>query len=278
MSGAGRTQVAKVLEDLDFFVIDNLPPTLLDKVVELAFGPGSSVRRMALVADIRGRAFFGTLVDAVRQLRETTGNVQVVFLEADDDTLVSRFEESRRRHPAAEGNSGVLEGIRNERELMTEIRGLADLIIDTSDLNVHELRDRVVDALGRPSEATLHINVVSFGFKHGAPRDADLVMDVRFLPNPHWVDELRPYNGRDEPVRDYVLGQPATGPFLDAFRSLLDVVVPGYVDEGKRHLTIAIGCTGGKHRSVAISEAVATYLAETSGLPVAVDHRDLGAE
>jgi UPF0042 nucleotide-binding protein len=278
MSGAGRTQVAKVLEDLDFFVIDNLPPTLLDKVVELAFGPGSSVERLALVADIRGREFFGRLVDAIRELRGSTGNVHVVFLEADDDTLVRRFEESRRRHPAAEATGGVLDGIRNERELMSEVRGLADLIIDTSDLNVHELRDRVVDALGRPNEATLHINLVSFGFKHGAPRDADLVMDVRFLPNPHWVDELRPYNGQDEPVRDYVLGQPATGPFLEAFRRLLDVVVPGYIEEGKRYLTIAIGCTGGKHRSVAISEDIGGYLAETAGVPVTVDHRDLGQE
>ena len=278
MSGAGRTNVAKVLEDLDFFVIDNLPPTLLDKVVELAFGPGSSVERLALVADIRGREFFGRLVDAIRDLRAHNANVRIVFLEADDDTLVRRFEATRRRHPAADDGGGVLAGIHNERELLTELRGLADLILDTTDLNVHELRDRVVDSLGSPDAGTLRVKIVSFGFKHGVPRDADLVMDVRFLPNPHWVDELRPYTGRDEPVKRYVLDQPATVPFLTAFENLLDVVVPGYVEEGKRYLTIAIGCTGGKHRSVAISDEIGRYLERTTDVPVTVDHRDLGNE
>jgi UPF0042 nucleotide-binding protein len=277
MSGAGRTQVAKVLEDVDFFVIDNLPPSLLDKVVELAFGPGSSVERLALVADVRGREFFARLVDAIQELREAGTNVRVVFLEADEDTLVQRFEESRRRHPAADGG-GMLAGIRAERELLVELRGIADLIIDTTELNVHELRDRVVESLGSPGAATLRIKVVSFGFKHGVPRDADLVMDVRFLPNPHWVDELRPFSGRDEPVRDYVLGQPATRPFLEAFQGLLDVVIPGYVEEGKRYLTIAIGCTGGKHRSVAISDSIGDYIGRTTDVPVTVDHRDLGQE
>lgn len=277
MSGAGRTQVAKVLEDVDFFVIDNLPPSLLDKVVELAFGPGSSVERLALVADVRGREFFGRLVDAIQELREAGTNVRVVYLEADDDTLVRRFEESRRRHPAADGD-GVLAGIRTERELLVELRGIADLIIDTSELNVHELRDRVVESLGSPEAATLRIKVVSFGFKHGVPRDADLVMDVRFLPNPHWVEELRPYTGRDEPVQRYVLDQPATNPFLEAFQRLLDVVIPGYVEEGKRYLSIAIGCTGGKHRSVAIGERIGDYIQATTDVPVSVDHRDLGQE
>jgi UPF0042 nucleotide-binding protein len=277
MSGAGRTQVAKVLEDVDFFVIDNLPPSLLDKVVELAFGPGSSVERLALVADVRGREFFGRLVDAIQELREAGTNVRVVYLEADDDTLVRRFEESRRRHPAADGD-GVLAGIRTERELLVELRGIADLIIDTSELNVHELRDRVVESLGSPEAATLRIKVVSFGFKHGVPRDADLVMDVRFLPNPHWVEELRPYTGRDEPVQRYVLDQPATTPFLEAFQRLLDVVIPGYVEEGKRYLSIAIGCTGGKHRSVAIGERIGDYIQATTDVPVSVDHRDLGQE
>ncbi len=161
---------------------------------------------------------------------------------------------------------------------MTELRGMADLIVDTTELNVHELRDRVVDSLGQPDEATLRVKIVSFGFKHGVPRDADLVMDVRFLPNPHWVEELRPFTGKDEQVRAYVFGQPATAPFIDAFQNLLDVVVPGYVDEGKRYLTIAIGCTGGKHRSVAISDRIGTYLSRTTTLPIDVDHRDLGQE
>ena len=278
MSGAGRTEVAKVLEDLDFFVIDNLPPPMLPKVVELAFGPGSSVERLALVADVRGREFFAALIDGIRHLRSSAAKVRVVFLEADDDTLVRRYEANRRRHPAAGEGAGVLEGIRRERAVISELRGMADLILDTSELNVHELRDVVIDSLGDPDAATMRVKLLSFGFKYGTPRDADLVMDVRFLPNPHWIDELRPFNGRDEPVREYVLGRPATQPFLEAFRRLLDVVVPGYVDEGKRYLTIAIGCTGGKHRSVAIAEEIAAYIAERADLPVHVEHRDLGEE
>lgn len=278
MSGAGRTEAAKVLEDLDFFVIDNLPPPMLSKVVELAFGPGSSVDRMALVTDVRGREFFGELVDGIRHLRSSTANVRVVYLEADDDTLVRRYEENRRRHPAAGQNAGVLEGIRRERELLSELRGMADLILDTTELNVHELRDLVIDRLGDPEAAAMRIKVLSFGFKYGTPRDADLVMDVRFLPNPHWIDELRPYTGRDQSVQEYVLGRPMTGPFLEAFLGLLDVVVPGYVDEGKRYLTIAIGCTGGRHRSVAISERIAAHLEETTDVPVHVEHRDLAEE
>ncbi|MFP5309251.1 MAG: RNase adapter RapZ [Actinomycetes bacterium] len=276
MSGAGRTQVAKVLEDLDFFVIDNLPPPLLSKVVELAFGDGSSVQRLALVADVRGREFFGDLQEAIRTLREGS-DVRVVFLEADDDALVRRFEASRRRHPAADGD-GVLGGIRTERRLLSELRGVADLIIDTSDRNVHELRDLVIAHLGDPTEATLRVKVVSFGFKYGTPRDADLVMDVRFLPNPHWVPELRAHTGLDEPVRSYVFGQPATEPFVEAFENLLDVTVPGYVAEGKRYLTIAIGCTGGKHRSVAIAERIGAHLRDSTTAPVGVEHRDLGEE
>jgi UPF0042 nucleotide-binding protein len=276
MSGAGRTQVAKVLEDLDYFVIDNLPPALFDKVVELAFGPGSSVDRFAVVADVRGREFFGSLVQAVHELRDSEATIRVVFLEANDDALVSRFEATRRRHPAEIEGGGVLDGIRREREMLAELRGMADLILDTSDLNVHELRDRVVVALGDPEQALLTVKLVSFGFKYGTPRDADVVMDVRFLPNPHWVEALRPFNGTDEPVREYVLK--AAADWLPRFNDLLDVTVPGYLDEGKRYLTIAIGCTGGKHRSVAISEAVAQHLRDTHQLPVHVSHVHLGSE
>ena len=278
LSGAGRTQVAKVLEDVDFFVIDNLPPAMIEKVVELASAPGSTVDRLGLVVDIRGRQFFGELVQAIRDLRSSSGDVKVLFLEADDESLVRRFEESRRRHPAADSDTGVLEGIRAERALVSELRGMADLIVDTTNLNVHELRDKVLDALDATGDATLQIQVVTFGFKHGTPRDADMVFDVRFLPNPHWVDELRPFNGTDAPVHDYVFGQPATEPFVDALERLLDVVVPGFVAEGKRYLTLAIGCTGGKHRSVAVGQHVADYLRRTTDLPVTVDHRDLGAE
>jgi RNase adapter protein RapZ len=277
MSGAGRSTASNVIEDLGWFVIDNLPPTLIERVTELAFAPGSSVTKLAVVADMRGREFFGALVDTIRDLRRSEADVRVLFLEADEDALVRRFEETRRRHPAAE-SAGVMAGIRLEREQLAELRGLADLIVDTTDLNVHELRDRVLTAVDDPGTARLRVSVVSFGFKHGTPRDADLLFDVRFLPNPHWVEELRPYSGRDQPVKDYVFGQPSTEPFVAALQHLLDVAVPGYVTEGKRYLTIAIGCTGGKHRSVAISDRIGAYLADTFELPVAIDHRDLGAE
>lgn len=276
MSGAGRTEVSKVLEDHDWFVIDNLPPSLLGKVVELAFAPGSSVTRVALVADLRGRQFFDELLGAIRELQRGEGHVRVLFLEASDDVLVRRFEATRRRHPA--GSGGILEGIHRERQLLAELRGAADLVIDTSATNVHQLRDRVVEVLGMVDQSPLQVTVESFGFKHGAPRDADVVLDVRFLPNPHWVEELRPFNGQDAQVRDYVFGQDATGPFITALERLLDVTVPGYVREGKRYLTLAIGCTGGKHRSVAIADHIARYLREGSALPVTVEHRDLGRE
>ncbi len=277
LSGAGRSTASNAVEDLGWFVIDNLPPTLIDRVTELAFAPGSSVTRLAVVADVRGRQFFEHLVDTIRDLRRSEADVRVLFLDADEEALIRRFEETRRRHPAA-SEAGVLAGIRAEREQLAELRGLADLIIDTSDLNVHELRERVLDLVDAGGTAPLRIDVVSFGFKHGTPRESDLLLDVRFLPNPHWVEELRGYTGRDDRVRDYVFGQPATGPFVAAVEQLLDVVVPGYVTEGKRYLTIAIGCTGGKHRSVALSERFATYLRETFALPVEVKHRDLGAE
>jgi RNase adapter protein RapZ len=276
MSGAGRSTAANAVEDLGWFVIDNLPPTLIQRVSELAFAPGSSVTKLAVVADVRGREFFAALVDTIRDLRRSEADLRVVFLEAEDDALVQRFSETRRQHPAAR-DAGVLTGIRREREQLEELRGMADLIIDTTELNVHELRERVVSAMDEEG-AALRIDVVSFGFKRGAPREADLLFDVRFLPNPHWVEALRPYTGRDAPVREYVFGQPATEPFVAALERLLDIVVPGYVAEGKRYLTIAIGCTGGKHRSVAISDDLAAYLRRTTELPVEVIHRDLGAE
>ncbi|WP_130651301.1 RNase adapter RapZ [Egicoccus halophilus] len=277
LSGAGRSTASNVVEDLGWFVIDNLPPTLISRVTELAFVPGSSVGRLALVVDVRGREFFSALLDTIHELRASEADLRVLFLDADDDVLVRRFEETRRRHPAAD-DAGVLAGIRNERDQLSELRGMADLIIDTSDLNVHELRERLVAVLQGDEGAQLRVEVVSFGFKRGTPRDADLLFDVRFLPNPHWVEELRPFTGRDAPVRDYVFGQPESGPFLEALKRLLDVVVPGYVQEGKRYLTIAIGCTGGKHRSVAISEEVAQHLQATTELSINVQHRDLGEE
>ncbi len=277
LSGAGRSTASNVVEDLGWFVIDNLPPTLIERVTELAFAPGSSVSKLAVVADVRGREFFSALVDTIRQLRRSEADVRVLFLDADEESLVRRFEETRRRHPAAV-DAGVVAGIRAERAQLADLRGSADMIVDTSDLNVHELRDRVLDLVDDPSSARLRIDVVSFGFKRGSPREADLLFDVRFLPNPHWVEELRGHTGRDPEVRDYVFGQPATGPFIEAVERLFDVVVPGYITEGKRYLTIAIGCTGGKHRSVALAEELGTYIRDTFALPVEVQHRDLGAE
>lgn len=277
LSGAGRSTVSNVVEDLGWFVIDNLPPALIDRVAELAFAPGSSIAKLALVVDVRGREFFDDLIGDLSQLRRTDVDVRILFLEADDETLHRRFEETRRRHPSA-GSGTVLEGIRNERQLLREVRGMADLIVDTTELNVHQLRDRVVGLMDEDHVAPLRVDVLSFGFKHGAPRDADMQLDVRFLPNPHWIDELRSQTGRDEAVRDYVLGQTAAEPFIDACKHLLDVVMPGYIKEGKRYFTIAVGCTGGKHRSVVISEELGEHLRATTGLPVAVRHRDLGAE
>jgi RNase adapter protein RapZ len=277
MSGAGRTEAAKVLEDLGFYVIDNLPPSLLGKVVELASQTGQRVDRIALVVDVRSQELFGKAADAIDELRRTHDDVRVLFLEAEDDALVRRFEETRRRHPLGETETteGIAEGIAREREMVADVRGRADLVVDTSDLNVHELRDRLLEHFGESDFATMRLNLISFGYKHGLPRDADIVMDVRFLPNPHWVEDLRPQTGLDDAVRAYLDEQPETAPFLERFRGLLDAVVPGYVDEGKRYLTIAIGCTGGRHRSVAIAEEIAEHLRDRTDLPIHVDHRDL---
>jgi RNase adapter protein RapZ len=277
MSGAGRSTASDALEDLGWYVIDNLPPALIRPVTDLAAAPGSSVSRLALVADVRGREFFGDLSGAIDDLRAASVDVRIVFLEADDEVLVRRFEETRRRHPADTGG-GLLTGIANERALLADLREQADLTVDTSSLTVHALRDRIIGLLAGDDDAELLVNVVSFGFKRGTPREADLLFDVRFLPNPHWVEGLRPLNGSAAPVRDYLWAQPATVPFLDSVTQLLDVAMPGYVAEGKRYLTIAIGCTGGKHRSVAVAEHVASMLRAHDGITVRVVHRDLGAE
>jgi RNase adapter protein RapZ len=272
LSGAGRTTAAKALEDLDYFVIDNLPPSLIERVVDLATTPGSSVERVAMVVDVRGREFFGDLRQSLTELRARSLDVRVLFLEAADDTLVKRYEEARRAHPLA-GDNRVVDGIARERELLTDLRAEADLVVDTTELNVHELRDRIVDAFGSENGRGLVANVVSFGFKNGTPRDADMVLDCRFLPNPHWVDELRPLTGLDAPVRDYVLSQPATKEFVDRLGDLLDVMVPGFVSEGKRYLTVAVGCTGGRHRSVVLAEVIAEHIRGLE-VPVKVEHRD----
>lgn len=272
MSGAGRTTTAKVLEDLGYFVIDNLPPSLISRVFELATHHGSSVDRIAMVVDVRGRQFFGDLRSTLDDLRSRGTPLRVLFLDASDEALVSRFEEARRTHPLA-GDDRIVDGIERERGLLSDLRAEADLVIDTTTTNVHQLRDRVGEAFAEPGQRGMVVNVVSFGFKNGAPRDADVVLDVRFLPNPHWEEALRPYTGVDPPVRDYVLSGEQAKEFLERVTGLLDLMVPAFEADGKRYLTIAIGCTGGKHRSVVLGEELARHI-EGLGLPVQVEHRD----
>ena len=273
LSGAGRSEAARSLEDIGYFVVDNLPPALLPKMAELAASPGGP-GRVAIVVDARGGVFFGELSRALEELREQRVPSRIVFLDASDDDLVNRYEATRRRHPLAPADR-VAEGIRKERLMMESLRADADLVIDTSGLTPHDLRDRIREMFAQaPPEAGLLVTVVSFGFKYGSPRDADLVLDVRFLPNPHWVDELRPLPGTNQKVREYVEGQEEYEAFMKRLESLLDVVVPGYVDEGKSYLTVAIGCTGGRHRSVVVGDDLSDYFRER-GHRVSVDHRDI---
>ncbi len=273
LSGAGRSEAARSLEDIGFFVVDNLPPALLPKMAELAARPGGPMR-LAIVIDARGGVFFGELSKALEDLKQLHVNYRILYLEASDDSLVNRYEATRHRHPLAPADR-VVEGIRKERLMMESLRGEADLVIDTSELTPHDLRDRLREAFADgAADAGLRVSVSSFGFKYGAPRDADLVLDVRFLPNPHWIDELRPLPGTDDRVRAYVAAQPAYRGFSARLRDLLDVVVPGYVAEGKSYLAVAIGCTGGRHRSVVVAEDIATYFKE-KGMSSSLDHRDL---
>jgi RNase adapter protein RapZ len=273
LSGAGRSSTADVLEDLGCFVIDNLPPALIPKVVELA-RDRERPNRFALVVDARSGSFVDELDAALTEVRAAGARTTIVFLDASDEVLVRRFEASRRPHPLA-ATGRVSDGIADERALLEGLKGEADLVVDTSNLNVHELRDRLHE-LFRDEAGTgpLQTSVVSFGYKHGVPLDVDLVFDCRFLPNPHWVETLRPRPGTDEAVRRYVLDQPETGPFLDALRALLALVLPAYVREGKSYLSIGVGCTGGRHRSVVIATELAGILAEL-GFPARVHHRDL---
>jgi UPF0042 nucleotide-binding protein len=276
LSGAGRSEAAKSLEDMDYFVIDNMPPALVGRVAELAATAGAP-GRVAIVVDARSGKFFDDLHKGLDELRELRVPYRIVFLEASDDTLVRRFSTTRRRHPLAP-DGRVDEGIRKERLVMETLRAQADLVIDTSDLTPHGLRDRIRETFASAQpRGDLQVTVRSFSYKHGVPRDADMVLDVRFLPNPHWVDELRPLPGTDERVRNYVLRQQSFGEFRRRLLRFLDFVVPGYVSEGKTYLTVAVGCTGGRHRSVIVAEELAEYF-RTRRLPVVVEHRDMHRE
>ena len=276
MSGAGRSEAAHVLEDLGFFVIDNLPPKLIGKVAELARG-GGTPSRYALVVDVRSGDFLHDLSTAIDELHRDGGHTRVLFLDANDDVLVRRYEASRRRHPLSD-TERVSDGIARERALLESLKGEADLIFDTSSLNVHELRDRLRELFAEHADdGGMQVNVVSFGYKHGLPLDVDVVFDCRFLPNPHWVEDLRPLTGLDQPVRNFVLSQSDTVEFLTEIERLLEMTLPGFEREGKAYLSIGVGCTGGRHRSVVVSEQLADRL-RAHGYHAAVHHRDIDRE
>jgi UPF0042 nucleotide-binding protein len=276
MSGAGRSTAAAALEDVGWFVIDNLPAELIIKMVEMVDRPGSEIERVALVigrgGSNTGTEYFDDLPDVLDELRATRTRVRVVFLDAPDDVLVRRYEGTRRRHPLAA--RGVEESIADERKLLGPVRERADLLIETGELNSNQLRLRILEAFGDDETPAMQTSVISFGYKHGIPLDVDLVFDCRFLPNPFWVEELRPYSGLDDPVRDFVLGQPESVAFLEKVDELLVSILPSFVREGKSYLTIAMGCTGGRHRSVALAESLGARLG-AHGQPVSVFHRDI---
>ncbi|HEY6473996.1 MAG TPA: RNase adapter RapZ [Acidimicrobiales bacterium] len=276
MSGAGRSTAAAALEDVGWFVIDNLPAGLIMKMVEMVDRPGSGIERVALVIGRGGRdtgpEYFDDLPAVLDELRGTRKRVRIVYLDAPDDVLVRRYEGTRRRHPLPA--RGVEASIARERELLEPVRERADLLVDTTELNSNQLRSRILEAFGSEDVPRMQTSVVSFGYKHGIPLDVDIVFDCRFLPNPFWIEELRPYSGLDEPVREWVLGQPESEAFLEKLDDLLTSILPAFVREGKSYLTIAMGCTGGRHRSVALAEALAKRLGgQKEG--VSVFHRDI---
>jgi UPF0042 nucleotide-binding protein len=276
MSGAGRSTVANALEDLDWYVVDNLPPQMLRPLIELANRAGSTLPKIAAVVDVRGRNFFTDLRELIQSLREGT-KVRVLFLEATDAALVRRFEAVRRPHPL-QGDGTILDGIVSERSRLREIREASDIIVDTSDLNIHQLATNITETFAAENTAGVQVTLMSFGFKYGLPPDADMVADARFLPNPFWNPELRPFTGLDDVVRDYVLEQNGAADFIDGYVAALRPVIAGYQRENKRHALFAIGCTGGKHRSVAIAEELAIRLSDLPGIAVNTKHRDLGRE
>ncbi|MEX1006539.1 MAG: RNase adapter RapZ [Acidimicrobiia bacterium] len=274
MSGAGRSAAGDVLEDLGFFVIDNLPPALIANVRELARGQ-EELQRLALVVDVRSGEFVADLEAALAKVRKRGARTRVLFLDASDDVLVRRYVSTRRKHPLA-AEERVSDGIAQERRLLEDLKGQADIVVDTSDFNVHELRDRLRELFADSTNTgdLLQTSVVSFGYKHGLPVDVDLVFDCRFLPNPHWVDELRPLPGTDPKVREYVLQAPEAREFLGELERMMRLLLPAYVREGKSYVSIGIGCTGGRHRSVVIAAEFADVL-EQLGFPATVHHRDL---
>jgi UPF0042 nucleotide-binding protein len=276
VSGGGRSTVARALENVGFYVVDNLPQALLVQLAELAAKAGGAAKQTAMVLDVRSRAFSTDLSGAIRELRERGFHPRVVFVDADDEVLIRRFESVRRSHPL-QGDGRLSDGIAAERALLAEAREQADVLIDTSHLNVNQLRARVEELFASPEALKLRVTVLSFGFKYGLPPDADFVLDARFLPNPYWVPELRDQTGLQDEVSEYVLGQRGAGSFVETYARMVMATAPGFEREGKRYLTVAVGCTGGKHRSVAIAEELARRLRELRVVAHA-SHRDLGRE
>jgi RNase adapter protein RapZ len=276
MSGAGRSTVGNALEDLDWYVVDNLPPQMLKPLVELADKAGANLPKIAAVVDVRGRDFFENLQEIIQSMPTATV-VRVLFLDATDASLVRRFESVRRPHPL-QGDGTILDGILAERSRMTALRESSDIVVDTSDLNIHQLSTMITEQFAQEDTAGVRLNLMSFGFKYGTPTDVDLIADGRFLPNPFWIPELRGSTGMDQEVSDYVLGQEGAMEFVENYVKALEPVLAGYQRENKRHATIAIGCTGGKHRSVALAEELSKRLATLPGVVVRVKHRDFGRE
>jgi UPF0042 nucleotide-binding protein len=274
LSGAGKSSVLRALEDFGYFCVDNLPPSLIPTFMDLCSQAKKPLDKIAVVVDIRGGEFFQDLSRAMSDIKEVGIKPTVLFLEADDDTLIKRYKSTRRRHPLS-AQSGVLESIRDERAMLKDIRDKAHIVIDTTHLESQELRRQVIEIISKTVNLEqLIINVITFGFKHGIPLDADLVFDVRFLPNPYYVPELKSRSGLDEEVAQYVLDAPVSQKFLEYSTEFLDFLIPNFIEEGKTHLTIAIGCTGGRHRSVVIGEKIKQYL-ESKGYMVIVEHRDI---
>jgi UPF0042 nucleotide-binding protein len=276
MSGAGRSTAGKVLEDLSWYVVDNLPPMLISTLVDLVAQSAPEVEHLAVAIDVRGRSFFAALNESLAELARRGAGHRLLYLDANDESLVRRFESVRRPHPL-QGEGRLLDGIQRERALLSELRAMAGTVIDTSHLNVHQLAAKVTQAFGDAEGPALRLTVMSFGFKYGLPLDADHVADVRFLPNPYWIPELRPQTGLDEAVSKYVMAQDGAAEFLQSYVRTLRPVLAGYLRENKRYATLAIGCTGGKHRSVAMSQALAELLSG-EGVQATTVHRDLGRE
>lgn len=274
LSGAGKSEAIRCFEDMGYFCIDNLPPKLILDIADLGSHPGSKIRKIAVVSDVRGGRFFEDLSESLKELKRRGIPYQILFLEASDEVMVKRFKETRRRHPLSV-DGRVIDGIQKERKLMETLRGEADMIIDTSDLEAYELRDKIRSSfLKEEKKKGLLITVISFGYKYGIPLDADLVMDVRFLPNPHYIEELRQLTGLDKKVKKFVLNRRETKLFLRRFHNLLAFLLPHYISEGKTHLVIALGCTGGEHRSVALAEETSKFLLK-QGYNTVVKHRDI---